>query len=330
MKIIVLFSLLVILLFPGPIKVNITLIASIIWFIYTLFYLYKLYNVKDKKVTTNNYLIDPPNNNYSPYIRYLYSGKIDYKVFLLVVFELLIKGSISIKIENNIYYLIDNKIKDEELKKSEVYVKKILFKDIGEGHYIILNSMIDKCNKNSGYIYSVYKEWQNVFEYEVAFNKYFKSNKQLVDKSTSFLIISFILSLYNIIFTKKIILGLFIFLVASIICKYINDLKNREDEAQIEYEKWIQFRNYIGKTDNNLDELDIKSLENYSLYAYSLDSYLEFKNILKKKNGNYTDSDILNIINLNVFDNIDYIFNKSINKLNINTLFLFARNKGRR
>ena len=330
MKIIVLLSLLIILLFPNPLKVNITLIASAIWFVYTLFYLYKLYNLKDKKVTTKKYLMDPPNNNYSPYIRYLYSGKIDYKVFLLVVFELLIKGSISIKIENNIYYLIDNKIKDEDLKKSEVYVKKMLFKDIGEGHYIILNSMINVCNKNSGYIYSVYKEWQNVFEYEVTFNKYFKSNKHLVDKSTSFLIISFILSLYNILFSKKIILALFIFIIAAIICKYINDLKNREYEAQIEYEKWIQFKNYINKYDNNLDELDIKSLENYSLYAYLLDSYLEFKNILKKKNCNYKDSDILNIVNLNIFDNIDYIFNKSINKLNINTLFLFARNKGRR
>lgn len=332
MKIIVLVSLLVVLLFPIQIKIYLTFLASFIFFIYTIYFVYKLYNLKDKKVITDKYIEYPPNNNYSPYVRYLYKSKVDYKIIVLTIFELLIKGSISLKIENNIYYLIDNKIKNEDLKKSEVYVKKLLFKDIGEGHYVVLNNMIKKCNSNSGYIYSSLEEFKNVFEYEVAFNKYFKSNKSLVDKSTGYLIISFILSLYNIFFTKKVILGLLIFAVGAIICKYINDLKNKEEDALNEYKKWLEFKNYINKEDNSLHELDTLSLEQYLLYAYSIGSYYEFKNIIDKKykDNNIDDSIILSIVKSNIFNNIDYIFYKSINKLEVNTLFLFAKNKGRR
>jgi len=325
-----LISLLTVLLLPNSIKVSITLIVSIIWIIYAFYYSYKLYNLKDQTIITNKYREDPPNNNYSPYVRYLYSGKIDYKVFLLIVLELLIKGSISLKIENNVYYIVDNKVIGENLKKSEIYVKKILFKDIGEGNYVILNKMIRICNTNSGYLYSVYKELENVFEYEVAFNKYFKSNKKLVDDSTMFLMISFVLSLYNIFFTKKILLALFIFGFASLLCKYINDLKNREEEASMEYERWLEFKNYINKDDNNLDELDAISLEQYLLYAYSIDSYFEFKKVIEKKNISSSKSEILNLVNNGIFDNIDYIFSKSISKLNINAVLLFAKNRGRR
>jgi len=332
MKLFIILCLLIILILPNELRIPLTLLASLIWLIYSVYYCYILYTSKDKKIITAKYLETPPNNNYSPYIRYLVSGKIDYKVFFLEVIELIIKGSVSLKKENNLYYLFDNKIKNEDLKRSEIYVKKILFKDIGEGHYVILNKMFKKCSFNSGYLYSVYKEWANIFEYEAMFNKYFKSNKKIIDKSTFFLVISFFVSLYNIFFTKKIILALFIFTVAAVMCKYINDMKNMEDEARGEYERWLEFKNYLNKEDNTLDELDIFSLENYSLYAYSLNSYYSFSDILKNrvKNEEIEKSEILKLIVSGDFSRIEYIFSKSIEKLNINAVLLFAKNKGRR
>ena len=79
-------------------------------------------------------------------------------------------------------------------------------------------------------------------------------------------------------------------------------------------------------------ELDDISLEQYLLYAYSMDCYYEFKNVIDKKykDNNIDNSLLLNIVKSNIFNNIDYIFYKSINKLEVNTLFLFAKNKGRR
>ena len=331
MKTLVIVSLLIVLLIGNPLRVYLTIFASCIWIIYSIYYCYILFHSKDKKIVAYKYSTSPPNNNYSPFIRYLYSGKTDYKVFFLIVIELVIKGSISLKKENNMYFLIDNKCKNEVLRKSEIYVKKILFKDIGDGNYVVLNNMIRKCNFNSGYLYSVYKEWENVFIYEAAFNKYFKSNKNLIDKSTFFLVISFVLSLYNIFFTKKILLALFIFTIASLMCKYINDIKSREDEAKVEYKRWLEFKNYINKEDNTLDELDVSSLENYALYAYSLDSYYSFYDILNRKNKCDIDkSEVLKIMINKDFINIEYIFSKSIEKLNINAVLLFAKNKGRR
>lgn len=304
-----------------------TYILTFGWFIYLIYFCYKLFSFKDKKISTSNYIETPPNNNYAPYIRYLYSGKIDYKLFLLIVIELIKKESISIKCENRLYYLIDNKIEDETLSNSEKYVKKILFKDIGSKEYVILNEMINKCNFNSGYLYEVYKEWADIFYCDVSSNKYFKSNKKILDNSTNFLVMSFIISLLNIIITRKIIISLIIFFIAAIVCKYINDINNREEESKNEYIKWLEFKNYINKKDIELN-IDNNLLEGYALYSYALDSHTKFKNILNKYDS--FESEILNMFSSNIIIDIDYIFKKSIGKLGINAIILFKSNKGRR
>lgn len=330
MKIIVFISILIVLLFPSSYKIGITNVMTFAWIFYTIYYCYNLSKVKDEKIVTHKYSVSPPNHNYSPYIRYLYNHKFDSKVFVSTIIELIIKKSISLKVdENGNCYLIDNKVVNEDLNKAEMCLKKFLFKDVGEGNYLYVNSFLKKCSSNSGYIYSVYKDFQETFEYEVTFSKYFKSNKDLIDKSTAFLIVSFILSLYNIIFTKRIIVGAVVFIVAALICKFINDLKIMEDGVKNEYKEWLKFKNYINKQDNNFDELDIYTLENYFTYAYVLDSYSNFKRCLD--NNDIVDkSDLLKVVNSGLFDKIDYIFNRGINKLSIGNLLLFARNKGRR
>jgi len=96
MKLFIILCLLIILILPNELRIPLTLLASLIWLIYSVYYCYILYTSKDKKIITAKYLETPPNNNYSPYIRYLVSGKIDYKVFFLEVIELIIKGSVSV------------------------------------------------------------------------------------------------------------------------------------------------------------------------------------------------------------------------------------------
>lgn len=326
MKIVILFVFLVI-LFGFKYMPFLTYILTFSWAIYLIYFSCKLFSVKDKKISTNNYIETPPNNNYSPYIRYLYSGKIDYKVFLLIVIELIKKESISIKYENRLYCLIDNKIEDEVLSNSEKYVKKLLFKDIGSKEFVVLNEMINRCNFNSGYLYEVYKEWVDIFYCDVSSNKYFKSNKKILDNSTNFLVMSFVISLLNIFFTRKVIISLIVFSIAAIICKYINDISNREEESKKEYIKWLEFKNYINKKDIEFN-LDNNLLEEYALYSYALDSYNEFKNILSKYDE--FDGEILNIFSNNIINDIDYIFKKSIGKLGINAIILLKSNKGRR
>lgn len=314
--------------------VPVVIFISIIWVLYTIYQFIKINKFKDKEITTDKYLLEPPNNNYSANIRYLYKGKVDYKVFVSTIVELMLKGSISfVRINKDEYCLVNNK-NDEELNKIEEGVKKIIFDDIGNSDVVSLELIKKKCSKNSGYIYSVYKEWQELFEYQCASNKYFKSNKNNVENVLLYFIASIIISIYNIVFTKLIWLSIIMICTTGYLCKSVNDIKNREDDAKKELEEWLKFKNYMKKQDNSLDELDVSSLENYATYAYVLDCYDSFVNILNSKNSknkdSFKDSVLLMIMYLRIFDEFDNVLKTSINKAFFNSKILFSRNKGRR
>ena len=335
MKIGIILILIITALLNNSLRYGITLIMSLCWLIYTIYYFIVLYKSKDEKIVTDKFSVVPPNNNHSSHIRHLYKGKIDYKVFVATIIELILKKSISlVRYNMNEYYFIDNKVKDEVLTKNEEFVKKILFNDFGDKTQVSLEQIKRKCSKNSGYIYSVYKEWMSVFECESAYNKYFKPSIKVIDSSMFYFCVSLIIAFYNVVFTKNIVIALIIFIVTSILTKYVNDYVNKESDAKIEYEHWLEFKNYIQKYDNTLDELDIISLENYATYAYVLDCYKDFLNVLYRKYKNdkncFDDSVLLSIMNLRIFDEIEKIFFIGINTFIINTRVLFAKNKGRR
>lgn len=332
-KLVVILSLLI-----GPLLGDafkpIVIFLSIMWAIYTIYQFIKIEKFKDKKITTDKYLLEPPNNNYSAYIRYLYKGKVDYKAFVASIIELMLRKSISlVRYNKGDYYLINNK-DDEELSKSEECIKKILFKDIGNCDSVSLNLIKEKCSKNSGYIYSVYKEWEEILEYECASNKYFITNKNIVENVLLYFVVSFIISLYHLIFTNIMWLAVSMIGITGYLCKCVNDIRNREEDAKEELEKWLEFKNYINKQDNGLDELDVTSLENYATYAYVLDCYEGFINVLNRKHSKNTDSFkdsvLLMIMYLRIFDDIDNILKSSFNKAYFNSRILFSKNKGRR
>lgn len=333
-KLVIILSLFIVLFLRG-IFTKISVIAlSVVWAIYSIYQFVKIRKYKDKKITTDKLSVSPPNNNYSAKIRYLYKGKVDYKVFVASIIELILRKSISlVRYNKDDYYLVNNK-NDEELSKNEFFIKKILFKDIGNSDSISLNLIKKKCSKNSGYIYSVYKEWEELFEYECASNKYFITNKNIVENVLLYFVVSVIISLYNMLFTEMSWLSIVIICITGYLCKYVNDTRNREEDAKKELEKWLEFKNYINKQDNSLDELDVTSLENYATYAYVLDCYEGFVNVLNRKYSknadSFKDSVLLMIIYLRIFDDLDNIFKSSINKAYYKSKFLFSRNKGRR
>ena len=64
MKLIILASLLLVIVLSDPVKISITIFFSILWFIYTIYYIIKLNKAKEKTIKTNNIRKNPPNNNY--------------------------------------------------------------------------------------------------------------------------------------------------------------------------------------------------------------------------------------------------------------------------
>lgn len=333
-KLVIILSLFTVLFLSRELRIISIIFLSVMWAFYTIYQIVKIRKYKDKKIVTDKFSVSPPNNNYSPNIRYLYKGKVDYKVFVATVIELMLKNSISlVRYNKGDYYFINNK-NEEELSKSEEFIKKILFKDIGDSDSVSLYLIKEKFSKNSGYIYSVYKEWEELFQYECASNKYFITNKYIVENVLLYFIISVIISIYNVVFTRIMWLAIIMICITGYLCKYVNDIRNREEDAKKELEKWLEFKNYIEKQDNSLDELDITSLENYATYAYVLDCYDSFVNVLNRKNNkvkdSFKDSVLLMIIDLRIFDDIDKIFKSSINKAYFNSRILFSKNKGRR
>ena len=172
---------------------------------------------------------------------------------------------------------------------------------------------------------------KTTFEFESAKEKYFKPTRNLINNTLFYLVISFILSIYNLLFTPNVVVFVVVFITTSILSIIINNFKNVEDEKVSEYIEWLKFRNYIIDTD--LSNLDIEVLEEYSLYAYVLDCFDEFKLSLDKKyqrnNACYNDNLLLQIINSGVFDDIEKDLNKSLDSMK-STVLLFKRNKGRR
>ena len=52
--------------------VPVVIFISIIWVLYTIYQFIKINKFKDKEITTDKYLLEPPNNNYSANIRYCF------------------------------------------------------------------------------------------------------------------------------------------------------------------------------------------------------------------------------------------------------------------
>ncbi len=93
-----------------------------------------------------------------------------------------------------------------------------------------------------------------------------------------------------------------------------------------------EYKNYINKYDNDLDELDIESLDNLAMYAYVLDEYESFINILNKryeKNKDIDNDVILSIMHLRIFEDIEYKITSGLKTSKYKSMNLFKRNKGK-
>lgn len=309
------------------------IILALVWFLATIYFSYKILKMKKDKVNTNEYINYPPNNEYSYVIRCLYSKKIDSVAFVATIFELLLKKSISlVRYNKNEYAFIDNDL-NEVLNKSEEQLKNILFKKIGSEKKLSINFFKTYSRKNSGYFYSIYKEWQDSLKIEVLTKKYFERVKPLIDKTLFYFSFSFAIALLNIIINKNYLIFVIIFSITSILIIKVNNYLKIDDELKNQYIEWIKFKNYIKSCNNDLIDLDTVTLEKYCLYAYIFDEKENFKKIINKKYSkdkeSIENSVLLSIVNLGIFDNIEKEIRKSIKIAKINYTYFFARNKGR-
>ncbi len=333
MRVIFIILMLLIAMLESNIRADITIALTILWLLYTIYIYIKLLKEKDKKIISKNTLNNAPSDSSASHIRYFYKKMTDNKVFISIIFDLLRKKSISLVRQNGEYYFIDNKVIDEVLAKSEENTKKLLFTEMGNKENTSLLKINNAFRKNSGYIYNEYKSFKNSFEYECTKEKYFISNKKVIDNTMFYFILSMIIAIYDLLFLGKLIYFLSIFFITCFIIRVVNNFKNIENNKKSEYKSWLEFKNYID-SDIDISNLDVETLESYSLYAYVLDSYDNFKrklnNMYMKDNNCFNNSILLSIMNAGVFDYLVKEINKDIKICEFKSIVLFARNKGRR
>lgn len=332
MRLVILIFMAVVLFLDISLKKFITISCTIVWIIYTIYYFVMLLNESDKKISTKEVISNIPNESLPELVRYFYKKKIDNRVFISIVFDMLMKNYISLVKDGDEYYFVNVENQEVFLTKSEEAVKKILFREIGNSENVALSAIIKSSKKNSAYLYDEVQIFKSTFENECAKEKYFKSNKNIFNNSLFYLVFSLILSFYNLFFVKSVYLFILIFSVTATISIIVSNFKKIEDDRLSEYCEWLKFKNYI--INKNLSSLNVETLEKYILYAYVLDCYNEFKTsvLLKYYEDKecFRDSLILRMVSSDIFDEIETKLNKSLNNIRINTILLFKRNKGRR
>lgn len=332
MRLAIIIFMLIVPFLDASLRKIITIMCTIAWFIYTIYYCIILLNKKDKTISTKEIINNIPNETLPEYVRYFYKKKIDNKVFISIVFDMIRNNYITLVKEEDDYYFVNVENEEVFLTKSEEVVKKILFREIGNSESVSLNRILNASKKNCAYLYNEIQIFKSTFENECAKEKYFKSNKNIFNNSLFYLVFSLILSFYNLFFASNVYVFIIIFILTSIISIVINNFKNIENDRLNEYENWLKFRNYIINKD--LSSLSVDSLEKYTLYSYVLDCYKEFKSSVLIKYYEdkecYKDSLMLRMVSIDIFEEIEKKLNSSLNNIKFNTILLFKKNRGRR
>lgn len=310
-------------------------IFSIIWFIITFIYFLYIYYKKDKEYESSfkeEYCLTAPSCSPPEVIGFLLTCSVKKEYLTASIIELIRKKAISINKGSKDYYLIDNKNSKQYLTRTELYIKKWLFKCIGDGDKVSFGLIKKESKNNSGYFYSCYHEWVDLVHFDCARYNFFESKKEVIEQTLLYFATSYVLALYNILITHNYLISILILIITTLFIIYVNNFYRRNKETNREYEEWMAFKRYIQKEDNHLNEYDNNTLGIYSVYAKVLNVNLEFRNILKKKakeNKNiYEDDPILPYICSDVIDNLDKILVKGI-KRSVVANILFVRNGGR-
>lgn len=311
-------------------------IASIIWFIFTIFYVIYVYYSKDKEYESNYtslYCENIPSNKEPEILGVLLTCSVKKEYFIAELMELIRKKSIFIgkSKKRNDYVLIDNFKSSYSLSKSEKFMKKWLLNDIGTDGVVFLNSISKSAKKNSGYFSSCYHEWEDLVNFDSVKYNLFENKKNFIEQVLLYFLSSYLFVIYNIFITKNYIVAFIIFILATSFLIYVNNFYKRTKEANREYSEWMAFKRYIQKPSNVIDEYDNDTLCMYGMYSKVLGTNKEFKRILNKKykrdKEEIEKNMLLIAIQTGVMDEIDKVLSSAIEKSELLTI-LYAKNKG--
>jgi len=298
-------------------------------------YVIYIYITKDKeyeKTYFNLYNKFIPNNRSCETLGYLMNNKVTRKHFIACVIDLIRRKDIYVGTINNEIYLIDNKSNSDFLSKSDKFIKKFLFDNIGNGEYVSLTSIKNETKYNGGYFYSRLKEWYELVKIDCARYNFFESKDDFIQKVFLYFSISFLLAVYNLFITHYILLSIIIMLLIIVFLIYISSFYKRTKESSREYEEWVSFKNYLDNSNYlKKEKYDSNTIGLICVYSIVLKSFDKFNNIFVENDKNLflklyklglisrIVKELNNYLTYASFFNISFTYNKGNNTLRRST-----------
>lgn len=312
-------------------KITIISVISYLWFIFTIIYIVNVYKNRDREYDNKFkglYCKVIPNNRSPESLGFLLDGSVKEDHLLASLKDLMRKKIILIGRfkDNNEYVLVSKKAMLHFLSKSEAYLMRWFFENIGNGEYVTFKQLKREGTNNSGYFNSCYKEYIELVNLECARYSFFESKKALLDNMLFYFVISYIFVMYNAFVSHNFMIAGLMFVVTSLFVVYVNSFFKRTLESSREYDEWKAFKRWIKEIPNSISDYDIDSLELTIVYAKLLKVDKYVKNIVVNRKDTKKNN-FISCYKFGILDELDKILNTEIRSSAI-AMVLLGKNRG--
>lgn len=222
----------------------------ITYYVFTVGFMFFLYykNVLSHPTEEQTGVETPPNELTYSELSVLLYNKITPSVFICTVIDLISKNFFIVEKTDKEYYLIPANITEKGLTNSEKYVLEMLSRIRDDKGSLSLTQIFNYCDskKNRDGFSIDYGVWKKIARKEVT--KKFYEEKKYYNAVNIIVFIGVVFLIINLLFGLNTIAGFILIIPIAALPQYFNMLHKRTKESNIEYNKWLCFKDHLEKT----------------------------------------------------------------------------------
>ncbi|MDD2392302.1 MAG: DUF2207 domain-containing protein [Bacilli bacterium] len=222
----------------------------ITYYVFTVGFMFFLYykNGLSHPIEEQTGVETPPSALTYSELSVLLYNKIIPSVFICTVIDLISKNFFIVEKTDKEYYLIPANITYKGLTNSEKYVLEMLSRIRDDKGSLSLTQIFNYCDskKNKDGFSIDYGVWKKIARKEVT--KKFYEEKKFYNAVNIIVFIGVVFLIINLLFGLNTIAGFILIIPIAALPQYFNMLNKRTKESNIEYNKWLCFKDYLEKT----------------------------------------------------------------------------------
>lgn len=222
----------------------------ITYYVFTVGFMFFLYykNGLSHPIEEQTGVETPPSELTYSELSVLLYNKITPSVFICTVIDLISKNFFIVEKTDKEYYLIPANITDKGLNNSEKYVLEMLSRIRDDKGFLSLTQIFNYCDskKNRDGFSIDYGVWKKIARKEVT--KKFYEEKKYYNAVNIIVFIGVVFLIINLLYGLNTIAGFILIIPIAVLPQYFNMLHKRTKESNIEYNKWLCFKDHLEKT----------------------------------------------------------------------------------